>query len=118
MRFRTLLASLGHNRTVILSTHILDDVAQTCPYVFVLREGRLRYDGPTDRLIDAARGRTWLTASRTAPPPEDVTVVNATTTGAGTQYRIVTDTPPADATPVDPNLEDGYMALTIPKEHA
>ena len=118
MRFRTLLASLGQNRTVILSTHILDDVAQTCPYVFVLREGRLRYDGPTDRLIDAARGRTWLTASRTAPPPEDVTVVNATTTGAGTQYRIVTDTPPADATPVDPNLEDGYMALTIPKEHA
>lgn len=118
MRFRTLLASLGHSRTVILSTHILDDVAQTCPYVFVLREGRLRYDGPTDGLIDAARGRTWLTASRTAPPPEDVTVVNATTTGAGTQYRIVTDTPPADATPVDPNLEDGYMALTIPKEHA
>ncbi|MGV3115108.1 ABC transporter ATP-binding protein [Corynebacterium freneyi] len=118
MRFRTLLASLGHNRTVILSTHILDDVAQTCPYVFVLREGRLRYDGPTDGLIDAARGRTWLTASRTAPPPEDVTVVNATTTGSGTQYRIVTDTPPADATPVDPNLEDGYMALTIPKEHA
>lgn len=118
MRFRTLLASLGQNRTVILSTHILDDVAQTCPYVFVLREGRLRYDGPTDGLIDAARGRTWLTASRTAPPPEHVTVVNATTTGAGTQYRIVTDTPPADAAPVEPNLEDGYMALTIPKEHA
>lgn len=118
MRFRTLLASLGQNRTVILSTHILDDVAQTCPYVFVLREGRLRYDGPTDGLIDAARGRTWLTASRTTPPPEHVTVVNATTTGAGTQYRIVTDSPPADATPVDPNLEDGYMALTIPKEHA
>ncbi|MCT1558621.1 ABC transporter ATP-binding protein [Helcobacillus massiliensis] len=118
MRFRTLLASLGQNRTVILSTHILDDVAQTCPYVFVLREGRLRYDGPTDGLIDTAHGRTWLTASRTAPPPEHVTVVNATTTGAGTQYRIVTDTPPADATPVDPNLEDGYMALTIPKEHA
>jgi ABC-2 type transport system ATP-binding protein len=118
MRFRTLLASLGQNRTVILSTHILDDVAQTCPYVFVLREGRLRYDGATEGLIDAARGRTWLTAARNAPPPAAVTVVNATTTGAGTQYRIITDTPPAHATPVDPNLEDGYMALTIPKEHS
>lgn len=117
MRFRTLLASLGQNRTVILSTHILDDVAQTCPYVFVLREGHLRYDGPTDGLIDAARGRTWLTAPRSAPPPEHVTVVNATTTGVGTRYRIVTDTPPADAAPVEPNLEDGYMALTIPKEN-
>lgn len=48
----------------------------------------------------------------------DVTVVNATTTGAGTQYRIVTDTPPEDATVVDPNLEDGYMALTISKENS
>lgn len=116
MRFRTLLASLGENRTVILSTHILDDVAQTCPYVFVLRAGSLRYDGPTDGLIAAARGRTWLTAARTAPPPQQVTVVNAATTGAGTQYRIITDTPPEDATPAEPNLEDGYMALTIPKE--
>lgn len=113
MRFRTLLASLGADRTVILSTHILDDVAQTCPYVFVLRDGHKQYDGPTEGLIDAARGRTWLTAPRSVPPPAQVTVVNATTTGAGTQYRIVTDTPPADASPVKPNLEDGYMALTL-----
>lgn len=116
MRFRTLLASLGRERTVILSTHILDDVAQTCPYVFVLRDGQKRYDGPTAGLIDAARGRTWLTAARTGPPPEHVTVVNATTTGAGTQYRIVTDHPPADASPTEPNLEDGYMALALTKE--
>ena len=117
MRFRTLLASLGQDRTVILSTHIIDDVAQTCPYVFVLRSGGLRFDGPTDVLIEAARGRTWLTAPRATPLPEHVTVVNATTTGAGTQYRIVSDTPPEDATPVEPNLEDGYMALTIDKEN-
>lgn len=117
MRFRTLLATLGQNRTVILSTHILDDVTQTCPYVFVLREGNLRYDGSTEGLIEAARGRTWLTAAQTSPPPEHVTVVNATTTGAGTQYRIITDRPPADAVAIEPNLEDGYMALALPKEN-
>lgn len=113
MRFRTLLASLGKERTVILSTHILDDVAQTCPYVFVLREGRLRYDGPTDGLVDTARGRTWLTTTPSGEPPLNATVVNATATTAGTQYRIVTDNPPKDAIPIAPNLEDGYMALAI-----
>ncbi|WP_311553234.1 ABC transporter ATP-binding protein [Propionimicrobium lymphophilum] len=113
MRFRTLLASLGKERTVILSTHILDDVAQTCPYVFVLREGRLRYDGPTDGLVDTARGRTWLTTTPSGEPPSNATVVNATATTAGTQYRIVTDNPPEDAIPIAPNLEDGYMALAI-----
>lgn len=113
MRFRTLLASLGADRTVILSTHILDDVAQTCPYVFVLRDGRKRYDGPTTGLIDAARGRTWLTAPRTAAPPENATVLNATTVPTGTRYRILTDAPPDDATATEPSLEDGYMALAL-----
>lgn len=117
MRFRTLLAGLGRDRTVILSTHILDDVAQTCPYVFVLRDGQKRYGGPTAGLIDAARGRTWLTAAQTAPPPEHVTVVNATTTASGTQYRIVTDNPPAHASSTEPNLEDGYMALALTQEN-
>lgn len=116
MRFRTLLAGLGRERTVILSTHILDDVAQACPYVFVLGAGRKRYDGPTEGLIDVARGRTWLTTARTASPPEHGTVVNAVTTSAGTQYRIVSDEPPADAEAAEPNLEDGYMALALTKE--
>lgn len=118
MRFRTLLAGLGRDRTVILSTHILDDVAQTCPYVFVLRNGQKRYDGPTSGLIDVARGRTWITAAQAAPPPEHVTVVNATTTSSGTRYRIITDTPPEDASPAEPNLEDGYMALALTKENS
>lgn len=118
MRFRTLLASLGQERTVILSTHILDDVAQTCPYVFVLREGRLRYEGPTDGLVETAHGRTWLTTTQTGLPPLDVIVVNATTTTEGTRYRIVTDDPPEGAVPIAPTLEDGYMALTIQDHHS
>lgn len=111
MRFRTLLASLGEHRTVILSTHILDDVAQTCPYVFVLRHGRKAFDGPTAGLVNEARGRTWITAPRATSPSEDVTVVNAISTPEGTRYRIVTDNPPPDAEPVEPSLEDGYMVL-------
>lgn len=110
VRFRTLLAKLGHDRTVILSTHILDDVAQTCPYVFVLRNGAKTFDGPTSGLTNEARGRTYLTAPDAAPPT-DATIVNATTTPSGTRYRIVTDNPPADAEAIDPTLEDGYMAL-------
>ena len=116
IRFRTLLAGLGAERTVILSTHILDDVAQTCPYIFVLGHGRTRYDGPTGGLIEAARGRTWLTDPRNARLPENAAVVNALTASGGTQYRIVTDTPPEGAEPVEPNLEDGYMALAVNKE--
>ena len=118
MRFRSLLAGLGADRTVVLSTHILDDVAQTCPYVFVLGHGRTRYDGPTSGLIDVARGRTWLTGPLGTMPSGDLVVVNATSTPEGTRYRLVSDVPPDGAQPVEPSLEDGYMALTVNKERS
>ena len=110
MRFRTLLAQLGQDRTVILSTHILDDVAQTCPWVCVLRFGRKQYDGPTEGLIHEAAGHTWVTPP-IAAPPDNATIINAEPTPQGTRYRIVTDTPPAGSVETAPNLEDGYMAL-------
>lgn len=110
MRFRTLLATLGRDRTVILSTHILDDVAQTCPYVCVLRKGRLRFDGATGNLVDEAHGRTWLTGPRMVPP-EGAIVVNAVGDACGTRYRVIADRCPEGAEPVAPTLEDGYMAL-------
>lgn len=111
MRFRALLASLGDNRTVVLSTHILEDVAQTCPEVAVLAAGRLVYRGATTKLVDAARGRTFQVRTAGAPPTGDLAVVNAQVIPEGTVYRIVTDTPPPTAQPTDPTLEDGYVAL-------
>lgn len=110
MRFRILLAELGCDCTVILSTHILDDVAQTCPWVFVLQEGRVRYDGPTAGLMREACGRTWLTGPLTTPPEAGV-LVNALPDAAGTRYRLVSDERPAGAEPVEPTLEDGYVTL-------
>lgn len=41
MRFYRLLAELAEARTVVLSTHIVEDVAMLCPRVAVIRSGRL-----------------------------------------------------------------------------
>lgn len=111
MRFRALLATLGVGRTVILSTHILDDVAQTCPMVAVLRSGTLVHHGSTESLVRAARGRTFLLRTD-GPAPEGLgVVVNAQATAEGMVYRIVTDQPDQRCTPAEPSLEDGYVAL-------
>jgi len=116
MRFRTLLASLSDHRTVILSTHILDDVAQTCPEVAVLSNGSLIYHGSTSALTEAATGQTYLLHSN-APISNDLIVVNASATGQGTEYRVVSSTPPPGARPVQPTLEDGYVALLKSTTH-
>ncbi len=111
MRFRTLLASLGGTRTVILSTHILDDVSQTCSEVGVLTKGHLVYHGSTSGLVEAARGQTFTVTTEGPPPAGDHAVVNAQPGASGTVYRIVTTDPPTGSSPAEPTLEDGYLAL-------
>lgn len=111
MRFRSLLSTLGGGRTVILSTHILDDVAQTCPTVAVLRSGRLVHHGSTESLVNAAQGRTFTMEMDGPLPACAGIVVNVQSTTTGAKYRVVTDHPLPGAAPTRPTLEDGYMAL-------
>ena len=58
-RFLNLLAGIGDNVVVILSTHIVDDVADLCPRMAVLANGRLQLEGKPADLIASTRGRVW-----------------------------------------------------------
>jgi ABC-type multidrug transport system ATPase subunit len=109
IRFRTLLVQLAGDRTVLLSTHIVDDIAQTCQRVAVLARGRLVFDDTVDGLTAHAQHRVW-TVITTGPEPAGV-LVSALPRPDGVRYRIVTDEGPADAVPALPTLEDGYLAL-------
>src|SRR5215207_9259122 len=66
-RFLNLLAAIGDNVVVILSTHIVDDVADLCPRMAVLANGRVQLDGPPTELIASTRGRVW---TKTIPHSE------------------------------------------------
>ena len=61
-RFLNLLAAIGDNVVVILSTHIVDDVADLCPRMAVLAGGRLQLEGKPADLIASTRGRVWKKA--------------------------------------------------------
>ena len=58
-RFLNLLAEIGENVVVILSTHIVDDVKDLCPRMAVLADGRLQLEGAPLELIESTRGRIW-----------------------------------------------------------
>jgi ABC-2 type transport system ATP-binding protein len=112
IRFRNLLAELAGDRTVLLSTHIVEDVAQTCQRLAVMTGGKVVFDGTTMDLIDGARGRVWSLTTAHAKPEGDFTVVAALHLGSAVQYRVVGEPAPGTgATPADPSLEDGYVWL-------
>lgn len=111
IRFRNLLVELAGDRTVLLSTHIVEDVAQTCPRLTVLIAGRVAFHGTAGDLVKTAAGRVWLVEAD-RPPAGDAQVVATVSDGGTTRYRVVAERAPAPtAQPADPVLEDGYLAL-------
>jgi ABC-type multidrug transport system ATPase subunit len=56
--FRDLARGLGRTRTVLLSTHLIEDVADVCDRIVVLADGRTVFDGTADGLASRAPGPT------------------------------------------------------------
>jgi ABC-2 type transport system ATP-binding protein len=61
-RFNNLLAEIGSTRVVILSTHIVDDVADLCSRMAILVDGRIVCADTPAALIDRLKGRVWTRA--------------------------------------------------------
>ena len=111
VRFRNLLSDMAAERTIILSTHIVEDISQSCNDLAVLRGGRVIFRGSPNDLIERARGHVWqlMTAQR---PDDSLILVSTLQLQNGVQYRVVGDPVGyADAVAVEPSLEDGYMWL-------
>ena len=49
---RTLIREMGKNRTVILSTHILQEVKQMCSRVIIIDHGEIKVDKPISEIED------------------------------------------------------------------
>ena len=112
VRFRNLLADLALDRVVLFSTHIVEDIGQTCGDMAVLHEGRVLFWGAPGELIDRARGRVWQIKTKGEKPDKGLAVVSTLRLEDGIQYRVVgEDVSGYEARPVEPSLEDGYMWL-------
>jgi ABC-type multidrug transport system ATPase subunit len=119
VRFRNLLSDMAAERTIILSTHIVEDISQSCNDLAVLRGGRVLFRGSPTDLIARASGHVWTIISDGARPDDRLTIVSTLQMQRGVQYRVVGD-PKGDATasPVEPSLEDGYIWLMQAQEQA
>lgn len=115
IRLRTLLARLAEERIVILSTHVVEDISQTCERLAVLDQGRLVFDGLTRELIESATGHAWqFLAPPAYIPSEELSVISALPYREGTLYHVVGPEPRGhvqQVQPLSPTLEDGYVWL-------
>jgi ABC-type multidrug transport system ATPase subunit len=112
-RFLNLLAGIGENVVVILSTHIVDDVADLCPRMAVLAGGRVRLEGAPRELIRAAQGRVWQrTVPHTALEEMQAAheVISHRFFAGEIVVHVLADSQPEGFAPVSGGLEDVYFA--------
>ena len=118
VRFRNLLVELARERLVLLSSHITEDIAQTCSRLAVLDHGQLRFHGSIQTLLQTTAGRVWefTTVDHAVQEREDLRVVAITHTEQGTHFRVLAEEKPtADAVPASPTVEDAYLWLIQPR---
>ncbi|MBR4144997.1 MAG: ABC transporter ATP-binding protein [Lachnospiraceae bacterium] len=115
MRFRLLLRQLGVGKTVILSTHIVDDVEAVCDNLTILHKGKVVITGTPKEIKSMAEGRIWkasLSRDDCMKLAEDKLITDQKIEDGGYDVRFVSDdTPDIKAVPAEPRLEEAYMWL-------
>ena len=117
VRFRQLMASLGQERTIVLSTHIVADLGPGCHDVALIDRGRVVFRGSPAELAESARGRVFeidLSPGSEDRLGADVEIVARQPHGASLRVRGASASGelPAGAAPVaEPTLEEGYLVF-------
>jgi ABC-type multidrug transport system ATPase subunit len=112
-RFLNLLSEIGENVIVILSTHIVDDVAEVCSRMAIIRDGRVLHTGVPQDAIEEIRGRTWKKTIDKAELPEyerNHAVVSTRLLAGKTIIHVLADERPDPSFDgADPDLQDVYF---------
>lgn len=113
-RFLNLLAAIGEEKVVILSTHIVEDVSDLCPAMAVLADGQIVLRGAPIELIQATRGRIWrkvVDRDQVDALRIDHEVISTRLFAGRTVVHVLSDADPGDGfQPVEGGLEDVYFA--------
>ena len=121
-RFLNLLAEIGENVVVILSTHIVDDVADLCPRMAVLAGGSIQLEGAPVDLVRSMRGRIWMKAidrSELERYRSSYELISTRLFAGRTLVHILSDTDPGNGfESVEGGLEDVYFSTLAQSRRA
>ena len=112
-RFHNLLVSLGEEKVIILSTHIVDDVAELCPNMAVLAGGKILLQGNPLDLVGELQGQVWSKTVSQAEAQEleaQLPVISKRLFAGRTVLNVFAISQPEGFNPVAANLEDVYFS--------
>jgi ABC-2 type transport system ATP-binding protein len=116
LRFYRILAELAERCIVLLSTHIVEDVATLCPRFALLKNGRIVADTSPTAAREMLMGRIFegsVSATDAAELAANHAVTQAVLVEGRNRVRVyeASGRAPVGFNPVEPTLEDAYFVL-------
>ena len=113
-RFLNLPSAIGRDVTVILSTHIVDDVRELCPRMAIIANGELLLEGGPSEALAALEGKVWSKILKSDDElralESQMQVISTHLVGGQHEVRVFANANPGDGFhPVDSELEDVYF---------
>jgi ABC-type multidrug transport system ATPase subunit len=119
VRLRNVLSDMARQSTVILSTHIIEDISQSCNDLAVMSGGRVLFQGTPSDLIGQVRDKVWTINTAGERPNGGLSVVSTLQLSDAVQYRVLGEpSSQYEARRAEPSLEDGYIWLMRNKQVA
>jgi ABC-2 type transport system ATP-binding protein len=113
VRFHNLLAEIGENVIVILSTHIVEDVSDLCSRMAIIARGRVLVEGDPADALRNVEGKIWkrkVAKGELAEVAEQHAVISTKLVAGQTVVHVFSDEQPFGFDPVNASLEDVYFS--------
>ena len=117
IRIRNLLVDFSENRTVLFSTHVVEDLAAVCNQLAVMKKGQFLYAGSMKELVRAAKGHVWVCRLRDEVQAREIEkkyhISSKQLSEDGVQIRLISEKMPnIECVSVEPTLEDAYIYIS------
>lgn len=110
MRFKNIIASIKKGRTILISTHIVEDVEAVCDHILVMDNGLIVGAGTDSQVRAAAQGKVYLIPEQEKLPAGSY-IEKRLEGEEGVLLRVLSSAPLAGAREAAPTVEDGYMSM-------
>ena len=117
IRIRNLLVDFSENRTVLFSTHVVEDLAAVCNQLAVMKKGQFLYAGSIKELLKEAKGHVWVCQARDEVQAREIErkyhISSKQLSEEGVRIRLINEKKPdLDCISVEPTLEDAYIFIS------
>ncbi|MCB0409511.1 MAG: ABC transporter ATP-binding protein [Flavobacteriales bacterium] len=112
-RFHNLLADVGQEVIIILSTHIVDDVRELCSNMAIMNLGQIVYQGSPITVMDELKGKVWqksIERNQVEDYKNNFKVISDKMVAGKPVIHVFDENNPGDGfAAVEPNLEDVFF---------